>query len=139
MTIQTTRWRPDTCPCIIEYTWDDTVPESSRVHTLSSITKCNIHTSLTNNSAYSTVLDENPRKNLSLLTCLENGPTALFDTIDGTRQLKGNITFNWSWSGTAPNRVLTISFTGITLTTNQRNTIQTFLNNRFGVGKVTLV
>jgi len=137
MTIQTTRWSPDTCSCVLEYTWDDTQTEATRTHTLSNIiNKCSAHNPLTNSNIYSSILDENPRKNQSLQLCLDNGPTALFDTINGSRQLKATISYSFSWSGTAPNRVLTISFTGITLTSQQKNTIQTALNTRFGSGKV---
>ena len=140
MTIKTTRYSPDTCGCVIEYSWDDTLSETNRVHTLSNyVTKCSAHSILaTDQDRWNAVFEENPRKNNALKGCLDNGPAALFDTIDGTRQLKGNITYNWSWSGTAPNRVLTISFTGITLTTQQRNTLQTALNTLFGVGKVVI-
>ena len=138
MTIKTTRYSPDTCQCVLEYTWDDTLSEADRVHSFKSIVKCSVHQGQADQTAYNTVFEENPRKNNALGTCLANGPAALFDTIDGTRQLKGSINFNFSWSGTAPNRVLNISFTGITLTTQQRNTIQTALNNLFGVGKVVI-
>lgn len=34
--IQTTTWRPNTCKCVISYTWDDAVPPALRVHTYSS-------------------------------------------------------------------------------------------------------
>jgi hypothetical protein len=136
MTIQTTRWSPDTCPCVIEYSWDDTLSEANRIHTLSTISKCPTHQALSDNTAYSTVLDENPRKNIAHQLVLDNGPATLSDLINGTRQLKAGIVLGFSWSGTVPNRVLTISYTGITLTTNQKNSIQTFLNNRFGSGKV---
>ena len=137
MTIKTTRWSPDTCNCVIEYTWDSESTEANRTHTLSTISKCSIHQAQSDSTAYTTVLDENPRKNITLGLCMDNGPAALFDTnTDGSKQLKNGISYNFSFSGTAPNRVLTISFTGITLTNQQKNTIQTVLNNRFGVGKV---
>lgn len=142
MATKTTRWTPDTCsnpPCIFEYTWDDTLSETDRVHTLSTvIQKCSDHAALDNPTSYSTVLDENPKKSRSLETVLANGPAALYDVIDGVRQIKPTVRFQFSWSGIIPNRVLTISFPGISLTTNQRNTIQNALNTRFGVGKVIL-
>ena len=141
MTINTTRWSPDTCACVIEYTWDDSVPDSSRVHTLGNIiNKCSDHSSLSNANVYTALTEENPRKNITKQHILDNSPTtALYDIVNGNRQLKPNIFFNYSFSGTAPNRVLTISFTGITLTTNQKNTIQSALNTRFGSGKVLIV
>jgi hypothetical protein len=138
--IHTTTWRPDTCDCIIEYTWDDQVPESERKNDFRNIVKrCPAHSELSSLDIYSTVLEENPRKNFAFQHVLDNGPAALSDTTpEGAKVLKQNLTYNFSWSGTAPDRVLTISFTGISLTTTQRNAIQTFLNNRFGSGKVIL-
>jgi hypothetical protein len=137
MTIKTTRFSPDTCQCVLEYQWDDTLSETNRTHTLSNyVSKCPAHSGLSDTNGWNAVFDENPRKNIARQLCLDNGPTGLFDLIDGARQLKQNITFNFSWSGVAPDRVLTISFTGINLTTNQKNTIQTALNTRFGVGRV---
>ena len=140
MAIKTTRYSPDTCQCVIEYTWDDTQPEATRTHTLSTISKCSAHSALGDTTAYNTVFEENPRKNQTLRHILDNSPTtALYDIIDGVRQLKPTLGFNFSFSGTAPDRVITVSFTGITLTTNQKNSLQTFLNNRFGAGKVLIV
>jgi len=141
MTTNTTRWRPDTCDCIIEYSWDDTLSEQNRVHTLSNyVNKCAAHSILsTDQDRWNTVFDENPRKSRSLQSVLDNGPTSFYDIKDGVRQLKSGIKFDFFWTGTAPNRVLNISFTGATLTTNQRNTIQGVLDTKFGVGKVVLV
>jgi hypothetical protein len=139
MATKITRYSPDSCDCIIEYSWDDTEPETTRTHTLSTyVNKCSAHSILaTDQDRWNAVFEENPRKNFALQNILDNSPTtALYDIVNGIRYLKNNIGFNFSFSGTAPNRVLTISFTGITLTTNQKNTIQTFLNSRFGVGKV---
>lgn len=138
MTINRTRWSPDTCECVIEYSWDDSVPAENRTHSLYNVVqRCPAHNALSSLDIFSTLMDENPRKNNALSHVLDNGPTSLFDTTsEGARVLKGNITFNFSWSGTAPDRVLTINFTGINLTQNQKNSIQTFLNNRFGSGKV---
>ena len=139
MVINTTRWSPDTCTCVIDYTWDSTQSESTRVHNLGTIVnKCPAHSSLSDSTVYSTVLEENPRKNQALQNILDNSPTtALFDTLaNGNRVLKPALGFNFTFSGTAPNRVLTVSFIGITLTTNQKNTLQSALNTRFGSGKV---
>jgi hypothetical protein len=139
MTINTTRWSPDTCSCVVEYSWDSEATPENRVHTLMSIVKCPVHSSLTDSEAYAIVTEENPRKNISLQTALENGPAALYDiNVDGARVLKQNIDFDFSWSGQAPDRVLNISFSGISLTTQQKNAIRNFLNNKFGVGKVNI-
>src|SRR5215212_113781 len=140
MVINTTQWQPDTCDCILEYSWDDSVPADQRVHTPTNSIKCPFHTNQATHSAvYNTVVNENQRKNIGFQTALDNGPTSLFDLqADGSRTLKNNITYSWTWSGTAPNRLLTVTFTGITLTNAQKNAIQTKLNTIFGAGKVIL-
>jgi hypothetical protein len=141
MTIQTTEWRPDTCGCVLYYQWDDTAPQDTRVHAPVDSIKCTFHANqATHSAAFNSVIDENTRKNQGLQTALDNGPTSLFDVqADGvSRTLKNGITYSWTFSGTAPNRVITVTFTGISFTTNQRNAIQNRLDTKFGVGKVVL-
>ena len=141
MAIKTTTWISDHCGCELEFTWDDSVAATSRKNSISRfIKKCASHNPLsTDSSIFTTNTEENQRKNLALETALLNGPTTLYDVLaDGSRQLKPTITYNNSWSGTAPNRVLTISFIGISLTNTQKTTIRNALNTRFGTGKVTL-
>lgn len=143
MTIRTTRWRPDTCDCIIDYTWDDTLPQDQIVHNVDNITrKCAAHQHLNNNNVFLAVNNENPRRMKALKEILDRAPSGMYDIdpIDGvTRRLKPGIDINFSFSGVAPDRVITLTLTGYTLTNNQKNTAQTFLDNRFGVGKVILV
>jgi ABC-type transporter MlaC component len=147
MAIHVTRWSPDTCDCIIEYEWDDSAPPENRQHNLSNYVRtCTFHQSLaTDSTKYSTVVDENTRKNHTLGLALDNGPASLFDESNDTdndgntvtvRTLKRSITFNWSWTGTGASRVLNVTFIGISLTNQQKNTIRNILNNRFGIGKV---
>lgn len=145
MAIQKTTWSPDTCDCEIEYTWDDTIPQEERTHTVSFVNKsCQNHRNLLPNQVvtYSCVLDENQKKNKSLQTALETAPQQLADVFtdpdSGTQYyvLKNDIAFTFSLSGTAPNRVLTIQFIGVSLNNNQKNAIQNKLNQIFGTGVV---
>lgn len=138
MTLRTTRWSPDTCDCIIDQSWDDSLPQDQIVTTLSNIVnKCSFHSILaTNTGVWDSVMDENPRKNNTLQHILDNGPNTLYDLQGTSRILKQTVNYNFSWSGTAPNRILTVSFTGVTLTNTQKNSIQTFLNTKFGTNKV---
>jgi hypothetical protein len=143
MAIRITTWKPDTCDCIIEQGIDDSLPEGSQVlFGVNSIFKCVAHQNLATPTAhFNAVNDENPRKNHSLDEILQNAPSTNWydiDPVSGSRSFKNGVTVNLNWSGTAPNRVLTLTFTGITLTGAQRNTLQTRLNNRFGTGKVVL-
>lgn len=79
MTTQITRWSPDTCTCIVEYSWDDTVKQEDRTHTLHRIaTRCIDHGSLDDDATYAAITEENPRKNLALAAIQSLAPT-LFD------------------------------------------------------------
>ena len=143
MVIKITRWSPDTCGCVIDYAWDDAVPENQRTVSFNNIvTKCPAHTILTtNNDVWTAINDENPRKNVARQLLLDNAPNTIYDIIDvsnGTRDFKSGISLNWIWSGTAPNRVLNLTVTGATLTNAQKNTIRNILNTRFGAGKIVL-
>jgi hypothetical protein len=127
----------------MNYSWDDSLPEDQITHSIVSIEKCNIHQNVTgaDTNAFNAVRTENQRKNQSFDEILQNAPSTNWYDIDvqtGSRKLKSNITFRWTWNGTAPNRILTIFFDGISLTTQQRTQLQTRLNNRFGSGIVTI-
>lgn len=42
--LQVTRWRPDTCGCILEYEWDSDETETQRVHRLVNVVnQCSTH------------------------------------------------------------------------------------------------
>jgi hypothetical protein len=142
MTIRTTRWRPDTCDCVIEYTWDDTLSPDQVTHTLDTVRrKCSFHENMPSDTdVWNCIKEENPRKNITNQLILDNSPNSVFDVNeDGTRIFKKGIEASWSWTGVAPNRLMTITVTGIVLTTNQKNAIQTKLNERFGINNVTFV
>lgn len=133
MTTHITRWSPDTCECVIDFKWDDTaVP---RVHTLSNIVKrCQSHSVLVNDiDVYNSVKEENPRKNRVLADILENAPVQLYDeTKNGARILKQDYKFNHSFSGTAPNRKLTVSIDGWMFNNQQKNSISDVLTTKYG-------
>lgn len=68
MAIQTTTWKPDTCDCKINYTWDDAVPEKERTFSVGEGTKkCAAHSSYKNDAdLFAAVLEENTSKNIAL-------------------------------------------------------------------------
>jgi hypothetical protein len=145
MVLKTTRWSPDTCDCILEYEWDDAVPNDQIViNYKNTVKQCSNHTHLTGNNkrdTYDAVNEENKRKNgtvAELITRLQSD-FGEADPSTGAITLKKGINVSWTWSGTAPNRVMTMTVTGITLTTNKLNQAKNFLDTRFGVGKVILV
>lgn len=133
-------WFYDTCSCVVEYEFDDDLPDNERTFIPKSTKRrCTAHTTLALvGDLFNVLKDENPRKNDALQVALANGPTTLYDIINGIRVLKPTITYNYSFTGVSPLRVLNISFTGVTLTNAQRTTMQTAMNTRFGTGKVTV-
>lgn len=143
MTIRVTRWSPDTCDCIIEYTWDDSVPASSRTHNLDNyVRRCSVHAVLADDTArYNTILEENPRKNNAYQHIIDNAPAAFVDVdpISAAKTLKPNLSIDFTVAGTPPNRVFTLIFRGATLTQAQINSVQNKLDTRFGAGKVSFV
>lgn len=145
MTIKTTRWGPDTCDCILEYEWDDSLPNDQIVISYkNTVNQCSFHAHLTGNNkkdTYDAVNEENKRKNgtiTELITRLQSD-FGEADPQTGAITLKKGITVTWNWSGTAPNRVMTLTVTGITLTANKLNQAKNFLDTKFGTGKVILV
>lgn len=70
--ICTTTWQPDTCGCIVEYTWDRETDETNRVHTFKGHSKrCSDHEHLWDQDVYDCVLEENQRKNITLAHAAE--------------------------------------------------------------------
>jgi hypothetical protein len=146
MAIRTTRWSPDTCdtpPCIIEYTWDDTVNQNQRTHTVSKVlNKCTAHSAIADSTQHYNVLtEENPRKNNGLQLVIDNAPLAFVnvDPVSGVKTLKDGLNLSFTVAGTQPNRVFTLIFTGTTLTQAQKDGVQSRLDTRFGAGKVIFV
>ncbi len=83
MTLHTTRWRPDTCTCIIEYSWEDTAPEEQRTHSVHRVTnKCEAHKNLNDKEIYAAVTEENPRKNLALSKLMDRFPHLIEEITD---------------------------------------------------------
>lgn len=136
----TVLWTLDTCGfdiitdnCQIEY--------DSDLSFIRYVRKCPAHANIPSDATgFNQVAEENRRgPGNTFWTMLQNAPTSLFDVQnDGTRTFKRGINVSWSWTGTTPNRVLNITISGITLTTNQQNNIRNAVDNRFGAGKVVI-
>lgn len=116
MVIKTTRWSPDTCNCVVEYTWDTDDPPTGRNHNFKNIVKvCPAHESLPNGLAmYDAIRDENPRKNKVLNAFVQNsddiGESYTDDNGEPNRKLKDNIDFEYEFTGEAPNRRIEVQF-----------------------------
>ena len=116
-----TRWSPDTCSCVIDYTDDGNF-------TLVAIVSLgDEHSGLSDDETYAAVKDENTKKNkmLSLASALSVSITPSVFTSS----------VSWSFSGSGKTRVLTIDF-GPQLSSLQKTTLQTTCDTQFGVGAV---
>ena len=95
--IQTTVWSPDTCGCVIEYEWDDSIPQEARAHTVSKIVKsCPVHSqSISKEKNYGDVLKENQDKNKAIGIIMERKPSVKVEDIsfryDSDRTLRLSI------------------------------------------------
>lgn len=136
--IQTTHWSPDTCGCVFDYQWDDTLSGDERVHTVSKIVHtCSEHqiVKLNPSGHFSVVVDENVRKNKVYGKFTEN--TDIYDASIG--DFKSGISLLFSWSGTDYARILTASVSGFNLKGSEKNTLQTWCNDTFGIDKVIIL
>lgn len=122
---QTTTWKPDTCGCVLEYEWDDQLPQNERIHSFKTlIGQCPDHLGLTDSKVYEHVLAENQTKNKVLGEALKN--ITKLKTIkvneDGTETeiLDPKISYEWSFTGKDDQRVLVVNFKGVNLTTNEK-------------------
>lgn len=98
-----TQWLPDSCGCIVEYSWDRDSDEDTRVHTFHGHSRrCHDHEHLWNEDVYKTVLEENQRKNLTLGHAAEHTP--LGETVEvkqpgkqarSQRQMRRDINHNF--------------------------------------------
>lgn len=83
--IKTTRWSPDTCQCILEYTWDTEQPENARIHTPARIVKtCQAHSGDTQ-SVFTNVRNENVKKNRAVQKVADADPTLNVTDPDGNK------------------------------------------------------
>ena len=126
------RWRPDTCGCVI-------LEEHGTSAYISHEFVCPEHQGLTPAELAIHPLDNNRRKNHTEGEFMSRLPSTLTTTdAEGNIVYKNGIKFNWSFSGVGKDRVLTVNYTGVTLTNPQKNTLQGVLDTRFGVGKVVI-
>lgn len=125
--MQTTlRWTPDTCGCVLLYTYDSDDPEETRAHTpIASEKVCPAHESLAGLSVaavYAQVGKETAARSHAWFTAAE----ALAAQFAG-KNMDAN--FTWMLSGDGLNRTLTISFPGVQLSNAQKNAIRNALAN----------
>jgi hypothetical protein len=129
-------WKSDTCPCVLIQVIDT---DTDTISLDSYITVCLPHGGTSSDSIkYVNAITDNQRKNYVYDIAVKTFPSQLTQTDPetGSTVPKTGVKYNWSFSGSGSSRVLTISFTGVTLTTANKSTLQTACNTRFGSGKV---
>lgn len=84
MAIRRTTWQPDTCGCILEYDWDDSLPVDQRVHIPATAIACSLHLAhagdLTGNHA--TCIAENSAVQAALSLIAPNIPSQVATKTD---------------------------------------------------------
>lgn len=143
-TINENVWYPDTCNgCAVVYTWNDSVPAENRAHTVKEIKKHDpAHSTMSASDEYAAILEENQRKNKvhgQLLTVSALTQSSTSPDGSTTITIKNGITVTYAYSGADPGRVLTVTISGVSLTSNQKTSIVNWCNTNLGVGKVVLV
>lgn len=115
MAIKVTTWRPDTCGCVIQYEWDDSLSNDLRVHTGKNIEKtCESHKNIIEaKELYIQLTEENQRKNLFLKEVIDTIPTLKETKVkeDGSveERLKKGVTYEYLFDD---KRNLVVDFKG---------------------------
>lgn len=132
------RFSPDTCKCVIDFTFKDELPldQQEASYQLVSIQKCSAHQALSDSAAYTAatqVDNKNKNKVEGLIMSSFSALTTL--NADGSKVFNPGIQYNWSFDAS---RVLQVSITGAG--TNFKNadkvTLQTLCDTQLGAGKI---
>jgi len=121
-----TRWSPDTCDCVIEYAWDDTVPQDERTHTFHKLVRqCDDHAGIeAPQEVHDHVLAENQTKNMLHSAVIAHVPRLAHEDVDANGNkvpvLHPTVDYRWSFSGTGRNRKLVADFHGAAFNANER-------------------
>lgn len=118
MATNITRWSPDTCGCVIEYSWDSEASEDERVHEFHKvINQCTDHDGIeTHPEVHDHVLAENQTKNVVLGKLLENVPR-----LKKGDDLDPAVKFDWQFQGKDKERQLKVNFVNAALTKTEKS------------------
>ena len=136
MKMNVTRWRPDTCGCVIEYAWDGDLPAEQRVHNFKNLEKkCDDHLGVDALELFPVVIEENKMKNKALSRILDKVPDAV-KFVGSAKILKDDVNYEWQFTGKDKDRKLKISLSGISIKDNEKQLLQEDCDADFGAGKV---
>ena len=112
MTIQITRWSPDTCDCVIDYSWDSTTSEDDRIHAHhQSIKTCTSHAGITGSDHHNIIVRENQSKNYMHAHAVRLCALQVGLPSDTTELVEG-VEFEWSFIGSGNARELQVKLHG---------------------------
>lgn len=121
MTIKKTTWKPETCKCVVEFTWDTEVHAVARIHSwFDTIVHCPAHTENRGPAHLDALFDECGRLNIAIGLMQD----ILIDVVPGQ--------VAWSFD---TRRLLTVSLIGPLGLAEQRE-IQYSCDLQFGPDKV---
>ena len=130
-----TRWSPDTCACVLDYEWDDELPQDQRTHTILEVIKGCSHHQGTKEEVYDKVKDENMTKNRVLGEIMGSLPALVEEVTDSegnvSKRFKKGMEPKWSFD---ENRQLQIE-----LVSSEKAQLKTILDAKFGFNKVKLL
>lgn len=121
----------DTCDCKVLLDYDSA---NDTFTVIDYLAVCSFHNIIGVGQRYDVIKTENSRKNDAYQLLIDNTP--LTEDISGKIRLKKGIDIVVSITGVAPDRVITLTVSGITLTQQQKDRAQAFVDNKLGVGKV---
>jgi hypothetical protein len=143
--IRTTKWRPDTCGCEIEYSWDDSIPQDQRTHSISKVNSvCVLHPQHAGDPVnhFVALLDENSSKNIAMGILADNFPAIVKDVLDedgnavGKRFTKNAAPVASSNPPKQGSKIRTPVISVPALDQPSKDQYQALLDQRLGVGKV---
>lgn len=131
------KWYSDTCQCIHEFNIETDDVNSIPIY-IKTVSKCNVHTILSDVDSFTNALEQNQRKQKLQKYLLDNF-SILGEIVEGSLRWKSTITPSFVYSGTGTEVIITFSVTGISLTNAQKNTIRNWCTTNFGSNKVTVL
>ena len=140
MATTVTTWKPHTCECEVQFSWDPALPTASQVYTFSRlITQGPEHASLSGQALVDALITENRLWNQVVGFAQADSSTASIvvtkaNPAGGTMKDFAPGAFSWSYDAA---RALHISLPTVSAST--KTSIQNALNSQFGAGKVTVV
>ena len=140
------RWSPDTCKCNFEYQWDEDLPVGSRpILWKSNLNVCPEHSGQTGEPVYTSCLDQNQRKNITIDEIEKQFPDIIetfedpFTGEPNLKRRKFGVTTDWFFTGKDDTRVLNIELRGRPQSIGEKTAMRARLNAKFGTGKVNFI